>query len=291
MFKVFAFLKRNTKLLSHDEYRAGHIGYHCCNSRRLKNIRGYLVNIWANTPLEAKLGDAYCDIAFNEPESFTHWWDGFPEVYFDSIDDWVEAASLEPTRATAVGLEIDPDWSLADGPWLFDPVPDSPKEFKSHHLHMHETVIKMVERPEFKITKLIQFFKKDPQISEEMFEKILFQDYLPKLSSLDNLRGLILNTRNKDINQAIRGFYPASGWHFSEKGKEERAEFCSLWDGAMELYFGSLEAFRTGRINSPVNKDLKAIEKVLFSSLWWVEVDENLIILPNRDPAPNFYFR
>ena len=291
MFKVFAFLKRNTKMLSHDEYRAGHVGYHCCNSRRLKNIRGYLVNIWANVPLEAKLGGSYHSIAFNEPENFTEWWDGFPEVYFDSSDDWVQAATCEPTRATEAGLVIDPDWSLADGPMLFDPVPGSPREFKSHHLHMHETVLKPVERPEFKMTKIIQFFKKNSQISREKFKAILSQDYLPKLSSLSSLRGLILNTRNKDIDQAIRGFYPASGWHFSDNGKEERTAFCSLWDGATELYFGTIEEFRSGRLGSPINSELLAIENVLFSSLWYVEVDENLIILPNRKPAPSFYFR
>ena len=56
MFKVFAFLKRNTHLLSHDEYRAGHVGYHCGQSRRLKDIRGYLVNIWANISFHDKVG-------------------------------------------------------------------------------------------------------------------------------------------------------------------------------------------------------------------------------------------
>ena len=54
MYKVFAFLKRNPNL-THDEYRAGHVGYHCGQSRRLKNIRGYLVNVWANTPLRQQL--------------------------------------------------------------------------------------------------------------------------------------------------------------------------------------------------------------------------------------------
>ena len=59
MFKVFAFLKRNRLLLTHDEYRAGHVGFHCCNSRRLKNIRGYLVNIWSNETLQKKMGKKY----------------------------------------------------------------------------------------------------------------------------------------------------------------------------------------------------------------------------------------
>ena len=39
MYKIFAFLRRNTELLSLDEYRAGHVGYHCSHSRRLRGIR------------------------------------------------------------------------------------------------------------------------------------------------------------------------------------------------------------------------------------------------------------
>ena len=56
MYKVFAFLKRNPNL-THDEYRAGHVGYHCGQSRRLRNIRGYLVNVWSNTPLREQVGE------------------------------------------------------------------------------------------------------------------------------------------------------------------------------------------------------------------------------------------
>ena len=71
MFKVFAFLKRNSELLSHDEYRAGHIGFHCCNSRRLTGIRGYIVNIWANEGLASKIGPDYKDIIINKNNMLT----------------------------------------------------------------------------------------------------------------------------------------------------------------------------------------------------------------------------
>jgi len=163
VFKVFAFLKRNTALLSHDEYRAGHVGYHCGQSRRLKNIRGYLVNIWANTSLEEKAGAArYAEMTINEPEGFLDWWDGFPEVYFDDRESWVNALSLEPTRATADGLVVDPDWSLDDGPVLFDPAPGWPGQFKPCHLHMHERILLPVERAEHKGFKAVAFFKTCP---------------------------------------------------------------------------------------------------------------------------------
>jgi len=36
---------------------------------------------------------------------------------------------------------------------------------------------------------------------------------------------------------------------------------------------------------------LRALEEAHFSSCWYVEVDENLVVMPNRNPAPNFYFR
>ena len=291
MFKVFAFLKRNTNLLSHDEYRAGHVGYHCCNSRRLKNIRGYLVNIWSNTGLKSKIGKDYEKLAFNEPHGFLDLWDGFPQVYFDDIDDWVKAATPEPNRATEDGLSIDPDWSLADGAFLFDPVTDSPTEFKSHHVHMIEEVIKPIERPEYKITKIIQFFKRNDHLNELEFEHMVSEDYIKKLSLTEGLIGLLLNFRNKDIDRAIKGFYPDSGWHFTEHGMAERSAFCDLWDGATEMYFENVGAFHEGKIRSAIFEKLISLEKKLFSSLWYVEVDENVIIIPNRAEPPDFYFR
>ena len=79
MYKVFAFLKRHPQL-SHDEYRAGHVGYHCGQSRRLKNIRGYHVNIWANAPLAQTLPELVTTCSINPPEDFLDWWDGFFEL-------------------------------------------------------------------------------------------------------------------------------------------------------------------------------------------------------------------
>jgi hypothetical protein len=33
------------------------------------------------------------------------------------------------------------------------------------------------------------------------------------------------------------------------------------------------------------------LDRKLFSSVWYIEVDESVIIVPNRDPAPGFYYR
>ena len=286
MFKVFAFLKRNTSLLTHDEYRAGHVGYHCGQSRRLKNIRGYLVNVWSNTPFADRIGtDLYKQITRNEPRDFLDWWDGFPEVFFDNHEAWLNAMSVEPNRATADGLVVDPDWSLADGPVLFDPVPDRPGEFKPCHLLMHEHILVPVERHERKSFKLMQFFKNHPNINNEQ----VLAEYATEVSKLPGLNGCILNFRDSDQAAAMRGFYGEDTWGLSDEGIAHRARFCAMWDGAIEYHFTHSNDFVAAR--RTLHNELSNLESEFFDSVWYVEVDENLIVMPNRNPAPNYYFR
>jgi hypothetical protein len=286
VFKVFAFLKRNTTLLSHDEYRAGHVGYHCGQSRRLKNIRGYLVNVWSNTPFAARIGsDLHGKITRNEPADFLDWWDGFPEVFFDNHEAWVNAMTVEPNRATAAGLVIDPDWSLSDGPNLFDPVPHRPGEFKPCHLSMHEHILVPVERQERKSFKLMQFFKNKPNINKDL----VLADYTAEVAKLPGLNGCILNFRDPDQAAAMRGFYGAETWGLSDEGIDHRARFCAMWDGAIEYHFTYSNDFVAAR--RTLNDELTKLESMLFDSVWYVEVDENLVVMPNRNSAPNYYFR
>lgn len=56
MLKVFGFVRRHAQL-SHDEYRAAHVGYHNSFGRRLNGIRGYLLNVRANRRLDDLLGE------------------------------------------------------------------------------------------------------------------------------------------------------------------------------------------------------------------------------------------
>tara|TARA_E500000331_G_C16872547_1_gene546856 strand:- start:134 stop:604 length:471 start_codon:yes stop_codon:yes gene_type:complete len=156
---------------------------------------------------------------------------------------------------------------------------------------MIEEVIKPIERPEYKITKIIQFFKRNEHLNEPEFKHMISGDYIKKLSLTEGLTGLLLNYRDKDIDRAIKGFYPDSGWHFTKHGIAERSAFCDLWDGATEMYFENVAAFREGKMRSAISENLISLEKKLFSSLWYVEVDENVIIIPNREKAPEFYFR
>lgn len=287
MFKVFAFLKRNTALLSHDEYRAAHVGYHCGQSRRLKDIRGYMVNIWSNTPIRERLGDLYDGISFKEPDGFLNQWDGFPEVFFDNQQSWASSKELEPTRAMEEGLVIDPDWTLDECPCIFDPV--SPDDFRSCHLQMHEHVIKDVEREEKRIFKLMQFYKKREGLSDKDFQHRVLTDYAPLLGSAESIQGLTVNFRDQDQASAMRGFIPDDAWGLSDDGVAHRAAFCEMWDGASALYFHNVDDFIAAR--QARHEKMKVLEQSLFSSTWYVEVDENMIVMPNRSPAPDFYYR
>ncbi len=291
MFKVFAFLKRNSSLLTHDEYRAGHVGFHCCNSRRLKNIRGYLVNIWSNETLKQKMGNKYKTITFNEPENFLDYWDGFPEVYFDNRSDWISASTPEPNRATKGGLSVDKNWTLGDGPFLFDKVESKSDQFKSNHLKVSEKQILPVFRPEKKISKIIQFFKKNPSINEKEFKYEFFNSYNKLFIDIPNIFGLTVNFRDKNINTAVKDFFPKSAWCFSEEGKKERKFFAELWDGITEIHVNRSEDFTNEILRLSKKPGFIELQEKLFSSIWYVEVDENLIVLPNRDPLPDFYYR
>ena len=291
MFKVFAFLKRNSSLLTHDEYRAGHVGFHCCNSRRLKNIRGYLVNIWSNETLQQKMGNKYKTITFNEPENFLDYWDGFPEVYFDNRNDWISAATPEPNRATKNGLSLDESWTLGDGPFLFDNVESKSGQFRSNHLRVSERQMLPVFRPEKKISKIIQFFKKNPSIHDKEFNNEFFNSYNKLFLNIPNIFGLTVNFRDKNINTAVKDFFPKNAWCFSEEGKKERKFFAELWDGITEIHVNRSEDFIKEILRLSKKPGFIELQEKLFSSIWYVEVDENLIVLPNRDPLPDFYYR
>jgi hypothetical protein len=227
----------------------------------------------------------YEQISHNEPRDFLDWWDGFPEVYFDNQKAWLNAANAEPNRATADGLVVDPDWSMADGPVLFDPVPGRPGEFKPCHLLMHEHILIPVERQEHKSFKLMQFFKHKPNISNDQ----VLADYAPAASKLPGMNGCILNFRDPDQAAAMRGFYSDDTWGLSDQGIDHRARFCAMWDGAIEYHFTHSNDFVAAR--RTLHNELSNLESEFFDSVWYVEVDENLIVMPNRNPAPNYYFR
>lgn len=291
-FKVWAFLRRNTALLSHDEYRAGHVGFHCSNTRRLKRIRGYTVNIHdENTEFGRELAATDVVSVTNEPPQFLELWDGFPAVHFDNRQEWTEAGSLEPTRATEKGLVVDPDFTLSDGPYLFDRLSPSASQFRSYHIRVHEHVLRPVLRGESRPFKLVQFFRASSKLESDEFAEHLLREYATQCSTLDGLNGLVVNLRDADIDSAVSGYYPDDHWCFTPEGRAFRERFFGLWDGAIELWFDSAAEFVEARRRSPLLPQLQRFEEHFFEALWYVAVDENLIVMPNRHPAPEFYYR
>ena len=79
MLKVFGFVRRNVKL-SHDDYRAAHIGHHNSYGRRLPNIRGYILNVWANRGIDDSLGPLAAKITKGEPDNFDESWDDWGQL-------------------------------------------------------------------------------------------------------------------------------------------------------------------------------------------------------------------
>ena len=198
-------------------------------------------------------------LSFNEPEGFLDYWDGFPQVYFDDQESWVKARTVEPNRATEDGLVVDPDWSLADSPHLFMPVPDNPNQFQAIHLRMLEQVVVPVARPEYKSVKLIQFFsEKDSGASARAaFEA----EYVQLAAQMPGLFGATLNYRDSDQEAAMRGFFADDDWVFGEEGTALRREFCAHWTGAIELHFASIDAFVSARSAPQFRNSLFNLER------------------------------
>ena len=45
------------------------------------------------------------------------------------------------------------------------------------------------------------------------------------------------------------------------------------------------------RAQAPLAEQLDTLEEELFAAAWYREVDETVVVNPNRSPAPAFYFR
>jgi hypothetical protein len=142
-----------------------------------------------------------------------------------------------------------------------------------------------------KISKIIQFFKKNPSISDKEFNNEFFNSYNKLFLNIPNIFGLTVNFRDKNINTAVKDFFPKSAWCFSEEGKKERKFFAELWDGITEIHVNRSEDFIREILRLSKKPGFIELQEKLFSSIWYVEVDENLIVLPNRDPSPDFYYR
>ncbi len=282
MLKVFGFVRRHPDL-THDEYRAAHVGYHNSYGRRLNNIRGYVLNVRANASIEQTLGPAASDITRNEFSGFDTLWDGWGQLLFDSLETYLSAKTPARDKAGPHGLEDDPRVAAVggDGPWLYG---GSPFQFM-----VVEHVAMPVRRPERKVFKLTQFAKQQPGIPSELFRSYLTGRYAARLVQLPGLRGLVMNFRTPlDV---MSKFFEPGAEGFTPKGIAEREKFFGAWDCLTELWFDRAEQFIVGRVATPLAAYLDTLEAELFASVCYREVDETVAVLPNRAPAPAYYYR
>ena len=100
MLKVFGFVRRNERL-THDEYRAAHVGHHNSFGRRLNNIRGYILNVRSNRSVAESLGPLAERLTRGEPEAFDDLWDGWGQLMFDKLEDYLSARAPARDRATS----------------------------------------------------------------------------------------------------------------------------------------------------------------------------------------------
>ncbi|HAT26057.1 MAG TPA: hypothetical protein DCS89_03515 [Gammaproteobacteria bacterium] len=282
MLKVFGFVKRNPRL-THDEYRAGHVGYHNSFGRRLNNIRGYLLNVASNRKITDSLGaDIVDQLTVNEPTAFDEQWDGWGQLMFDRMEDYVGARSPARDRAGPNGLETDPMVAKVGGD--FDHLyAGSPFQFQ-----VDEHIAVPVRRPERKLFKLAQFIKKPATLAPALFRAYLTGRYATLAATMPGLRGMIVNVRtNLDV---MSEFFAEDAEGFTPEGIARREAFYSGWDALIEYWFDEPEQFSSARL-SPDFEQLREFEAAFFSAAFYREVDETVAVLPKRDIPPPFYHR
>lgn len=283
MIKIIGFTRRNRRL-THDEYRAGHIGNHASYGRRLRNIRGYIVNVRSNESLNVVLAGFVPGMSRGEPDHFDTTWDGYGQLNFDSLDDYLRATEGEADRATADGLVVDELVHSVggDGGHLYG---GSPFQFL-----VDEHVVLTVRRPETKMVKLVQFVKRHPSLSLPEFRAKWFGQYAPVRGRFPGMRGLVFNLRD-DSSDVLTGFLDARSDAFTPAGTATREAFYADWDGFAEIWYDSMAAFVGGHAQAPVTASLVAAEEGLFAATWYRLVDESVNVMPNRGAPPALYYR
>lgn len=282
MLKVFGFVRRNAKL-THDEYRAAHVGHHNSFGRRLNDIRGYLLNVRANRRIDESLGALAAQLTKGEPDGFDDLWDAWGQLMFDTLDVYLAARSPARDRAGPNGMEDDPRVAAVggDGPYLYT---GSPFQF-----HVDEHIAVPVRRAERKAFKLVQFAKRPDSLTPEEFRAYWTGRYAAHVAQMPGLRGHIINFRTPlDV---MTGFFEPDSDAFSQEGTAIREHFYGGWDAMAEMWFDGPEQFIAGRSDPELGAKLDALEKDLFGAVWYREVDETVAVLPDRNPAPAFYHR
>ncbi len=280
MLKVFGFVRRN-EMLTHDEYRAAHAGYHNSYGRRLRKIRGYLLNVRANRPMTETLGDFAGYLNGQEPPGFDDYWDGYGQLMFDSLNDYFSAKAPAMDKPGPHGLEVDDSVAGVggDAPFLYS---GAPCQF-----HVREQVVLPVRRPEQKIFKLVMFGKRRREMPREAFEAVWGGAYAALSRNTPGLVGHLVNFPT-DLD-VINGFFAPESGAFSNESIRGRGMFMAHFDGMAEYWFATPEAFRAWR--AQCDAALRDLEQELFDSFFFREVDETVAVLPDRLPPAPFFHR
>tara|TARA_Y100001970_G_scaffold70292_1_gene89523 strand:+ start:432 stop:1286 length:855 start_codon:yes stop_codon:yes gene_type:complete len=284
MFKVFGFVTKNENL-THDEYRAGHVGYHNSFGRRLNNIRGYTLNVRSNQNISEDYisSSLVKEISFNEPIDFDNQWNGYGQLIFNKFEDYITAKQPALDKAGPNGLELDEMVAKVGGDFehLYS---GSPFQF-----NVNESIIVPVMRPEHKLFKVIQFVKKNEVLPEILFNSYLKGTYSEALSKMDGLRGLIINQRTSlDV---ITNFFNPESECFSKDGVLRRERFYENWDILIEYWFNNSDCFFSSRFSKNLLSFTKKFEEKYLKSSFYKEVDETVAVIPKRGISPDYYFR
>lgn len=284
MFKVFGFVKKNDNL-SHDDYRAAHVGYHNSFGRRLKNIRGYILNVRSNRNLfrDFNYPKVIQEVSMNEPKNFDSQWNGFGQLMFDDYDGYIKAKQSSLDKAGPNGLEYDEMVAKVgdDFNYLYS---GSPIQF-----NVNETVINPVMRPEKKLFKIIQFIKKKDQFDYSSYHSYIKEKYCSMFAGIYGLKGLIVNHRTSiDV---MKNFFKPDAECFSNIGMKRREKFFSCWDSIIEYWFLNYDNFFQERLEKKLITKANKFENKYFERSFYREVDETIAVIPKRDFKPNFYHR
>lgn len=280
MLKVFGFVRRNEQL-THDEYRSAHAGYHNSYGRRLNRLRGYLLNVRANRTPEETLGNQAAYLTACEPADFDTSWDGYGQLMFDSLDNYLSAKSPARDKPGPQGLELDESVAAVggDGPYLYS---GPPIQF-----HVSEHVVIPVRRPEHKLFKLVLFARRRSNLSPAEFKARWAGRYSNLARNVPGLLGCIVNFPTElDV---ISGFFTKESGAFDESAIAQRKNFLALFDGMAEYWFSTPQDCIRWRAEA--EQELRALEEQLFDGLFIREVDETVAVLPDRLPPPPFYHR
>jgi hypothetical protein len=280
MLKVFGFVRRSDKL-THDEYRAAHVGYHNSYGRRLNEIRGYLLNVRANRDLSELFGDSATELLAGGPTDFDDCWDGYGQLMFNSLDAYLAAKTPTLDKPGPTGLELDDAVAAVggDAPYLYS---SPPVQF-----HVAESVVIPVRRPEHKLFKLVQFGKRKAGVAPAAFQSGWSGTYAALSRSVPGLLGHIVNfPTDLDVRT---GFFTEESGAFSPETESRHAAFIARFDGLAELWFTDPEAFLNWRRQA--GGALREIESDLFDGFFFREVDETVAVLPDRLPPAFFYHR